>query len=102
MKRACLSLLSLVILVTGVALYAQEADAPKLQQVAMLAADASRDETTLTVDVATGITVDRDLVIESRDGKSKETVMAKHVYGNSVILHSKLKNRFLAGAKLYQ
>ena len=102
MKRACLSFLSLVILVTGVALYAQQADAPKLQQVAVLASDASRDETSVTVDTPTGIAVDKDMVIESRDAKVKETVAVKHVYGNNVILKEKLKNRFLAGSKLYQ
>jgi len=102
MKRACLSLLSLVILLTGVAVYAQQADTPKSQQVAVLASDASRDETSLTVDTSTGIAVDKELVLESRDGKVKETVVVRNVYGHNLILKEKLKNEFLAGSKIYQ
>ena len=102
MKRACLSFLLIALALAGVAVYAQQADAPNLQQVAVLTSDASRNESALVVDVTTAIVVDKDLVIESRDAKVKETVTVKNVYGHNVILKVALKNEFLAGSKLYQ
>ncbi len=102
MKRACLLFLSLVIFFTGVPGFSQQAEAPKPQQVAVLTSDASGDETLLIVDTTTGVVVDKDLLIESRDGKVRETVVVKHVYGNSLVLKEKLKNAYVSGSRLYQ
>ncbi len=102
MKRASLLFLSLVIFLTGVPVYSQQAETPKSQQVAVLTADVSRDETALVVDTSTGVVVDKDLIIESRDGKAKETVVVKHVYGNNLVLKAKLKKSFVSGSRLYQ
>jgi hypothetical protein len=102
MKRACLLFLSLVVFFIGVTGFAQDAGTPKPQHVAVLTSDASATETQLIVDTSTGIVVDKDLIIESRDGKVKETVVVEHVYGSSLVLKARLKNSFLSGSKLYQ
>ena len=60
------------------------------------------DETTIAVDDPGSIVVDRDMLIERRDGKLKETYGVQHVYGHSVILKEKLRHDFVEGSRLYQ
>jgi hypothetical protein len=97
MKKGSISLFLIVLLMVGAAGLAQN-----WRQVAVLALDASRDQTFLTVDSPDHIVVDKAVMIESRDGKIKETYEVKHVYADTVILKDGLKTEFLAGSRLYQ
>jgi len=97
MKKAWICvILTLILLTAGVA-YAQ-----KWKQVAVLASDVEKTETALVVDSGTQIVVDKDVMIESRDGKIKENYKVKSVYENVVLLRDKLKQSFDAGSRLYQ
>jgi hypothetical protein len=89
-------LLTLLLLAGGFAL------AEKWKQVAVLTSDAYQDETSVVVDNGAQIVVDKDVLIESRDGKTKETYEVKSVYGGVVMLKSHLKSPFDAGSRVYQ
>jgi hypothetical protein len=97
MRKASICLFLIAVLALGAALLAQN-----WRQVAVLALDASQDQTFLTVDSPDHIVVDKAILIESRDGKTKDTYEVKHVYADTVILKSGLKKEFLAGSRLYQ
>ncbi len=88
--------MALFLLAGGVAL------AEKWKQVAVLTSDACRDETSVVVDTGAQIVVDKDVLIESRDGKIKETYQVKSVYGGVLLLKSSLKSPFDAGSRVYQ
>ncbi len=81
----------------GTTLWSQE-----WEQVAVLVSDVSRDETELTVEFIRPVTLDRQILIESRDGSIRETYGVKHVYENHLLLKDKLTREFLAGSKIYQ
>ena len=91
--------LPLVVLLVlgGVTLWSQE-----WEQVAVLVSDVSRDETELTVDFIRPVTLDRQVLIESRDESIRETYGVKHVYENHLLLKEKLRRAFLAGSRIYQ
>jgi hypothetical protein len=76
--------------------------AQKWQLVTTLHTDASRDETLLTVDSGAGLVVDRDILLETGDGKVKETYRVKHAHSNSVLLYDRLRRDFPAGSRVYQ
>ena len=86
-----------LLLLTGGIAFAQ-----KWKQVAVLVSDVERDETSLVVDSGAQVVVDKDVMIESRDGKIKENYQVKSVYENVVLLRSALKQPFDAGSRLYQ
>lgn len=97
MKKLASCLFLLVAGLSGVFLSAQE-----WEPVAVLVSDVSADESELVVDFIRPVVVDRLVLLESRDGSTKETYSVKHVYGRHVLLKEKLKHAYLAGAKIYQ
>ena len=86
-----------LLLLTGGIVMAQ-----KWKQVAVLVSDVEPTETALVVDSGAQIVVDKDVMIESRDGKIRENYQVKSVYENVVLLRSSLKKSFDAGSRLYQ
>jgi len=96
-KKLVVSILVVVVLFLGTFLLAQE-----WKYVGIVAADASRDETGLTVEAVQPIQVGRLIMIESRDGKRRETYLVRHVYDHTVILESPLVSPYVSGSKLYQ
>ena len=100
MKRLQLLLILWVVLLAvfgGATLRSQ-----KWEQVAVLVSDVSRDETELAVEFSKSVTLDRPIMIESRDRSIKENYSVKHVYENHILLKEKLKRPFLSGARIYQ
>ena len=95
MKKLASCLFLLVAGLSGVFLSAQE-----WEPVAVLVSDVSADESELVVDFIRPVVVDRLVLLESRDGSTKETYSVKHVYGRHVLLKEKLKHAYLAGAKI--
>jgi hypothetical protein len=97
MRRGLSAWIALLLALTMVVATAQ-----KWKLVTNLATDLSRDETILAVDSGKGIVVDRDILLETRDGKIKERCRVKHVYGTSVILYQGVRHDFPAGSPVYQ
>ncbi len=97
MKKGWICLLFVGFLLSSAALVAQ-----KWQQVAIIESDADMHETVIAVDNGTSIVVDRALLVESRDGKVKDTYEVLHVYGHAVLLKETLRHNFPAGSRLYQ
>lgn len=85
------------VLVSGAAVVAQ-----KWEQIAVLQADASRDETAIWVDNGDGFVLDGVIMIERRDGKLKDTYEVLHVYKKTVILKQPLRHDFPEGSRIYQ
>ncbi|RPJ53159.1 MAG: hypothetical protein EHM23_31490 [Acidobacteria bacterium] len=97
MNRGWIFLLFLGFLLSSAGLVAQ-----KWQQVSLLEANAEEEESTIAIADANSIVVDRAILIESRDGKVKETYEVWHVYGHSVLLKERLRHDFAEGSKVYQ
>jgi len=74
----------------------------KWEQMAVIMADVSKDETAFIVDNAEGIIVDRTIMIERRDGKLKDTYEVLHVYGRWVLTKERIEHEFPAGSRIYQ
>lgn len=97
MKRLLVCFSVIFVLSAGAFLWSQ-----KWEQVAVLATDVSRDESDLHVILMGSVAVDRLVLIESRDGKVKDTYEVKHVYENHVLLKERVDHVFLAGSRIYQ
>ncbi len=97
MRKGWICLLFLGFLLSSAALVAQ-----KWQQVTVIVSDADASETVLLVDDGASVVVDRALLIESRDGKVKDTYEVLHVYGEIVLLKERLRHNFVSGSRLYQ
>lgn len=97
MRKGWICLLFLSVLLSSAVVVAQ-----KWQQVGMLEADAEQQESVVSVDDASAIVVDRAILIESRDGKIKDTYEVLHVYGHAVLLTERLRHDFTSGSRLYQ
>lgn len=97
MKKLVICLVVLLTGLGGAFLWSQE-----WKQVAVLVSDVSTDESELIVDFIRPVALDRLILIESRDGSTKETYAIKHVYGRHLLLKQKLKHGYLAGSRIYQ
>ena len=76
--------------------------AQQWKYVGLVAADVSRDESSLIAETTQPIQVGKLIMIESRDGLVRETYQVRHVYGHTVILEEPLKTAFVSGSKLFQ
>lgn len=74
----------------------------KWAQVGVLISDAEQEESLLQVDDPGSIVVDRSLLVETRDGKVKDTYEVLHVYGQTVLLKQRLRHDFTSGSRIYQ
>lgn len=74
----------------------------KWQQVGVIETDAYVEESAIAVADPGTIVVDRAIMIESRDGKLKDTYEVLHVYGHAVLLKQRLRHDFVSGSRLYQ
>lgn len=97
MKRTLAVWLLLPLALSAVFLFSQSR-----QHVATLATDVYEGKTLLSVDWIGSATIDRMLMIESRDGADSDTYEVKHVYGTDIILKQRLKSDYAAGSKIYQ
>jgi len=97
MRKGWICLLFLGIVLSTAAVVGQ-----KWQQVGVLEIDAYVEETAIQVDDPGSVVVDRTLMIESRDGKLRDTYEVLHVYGHAVLLKQRLRNDFTSGSRLYQ
>jgi len=97
MRKGWICLLFVSFLLSSAALVAQ-----KWQQVGVMERDAFVEETAIQVDDPGSVVVDRAILLESRDGKVKDTYEVLHVYGHAVLLKSRLRHNFTEGSRLYQ
>ena len=97
MKKGWIYLLFLGVLLSSAVLLGQ-----KWQQVSVLESDAEQEESVIAVADANSVVVDRAILIESRDGKVKDTYEVLHVYGHAVLLKERLWYDFTSGARVFQ
>ncbi len=74
----------------------------RYRHVGTLGSDSSGGETLLTVDVAYPIVVGQLLLVENRDHPHREIHEVRHVFGDNVILKTRLRFDYLKGSRLYQ
>ena len=74
----------------------------RYRHVGILGSDSSGGETLLTVDVAYPIVVGQLLLVENRDHPHREVHEVRHVFGDNVILKTRLRSDYLKGSRLYQ
>ena len=74
----------------------------RYRHVGTLGSDSSGGETLLTVDVAYPIVVGQLLLVENRDHPHREIHEVRHVFGDNVILKTRLRFNYLKGSRLYQ
>jgi len=97
MRKGWICLLFVGFLLSSVAVVGQ-----KWQQIGVLEADAEQEESAVQVDDPGSVVVDRAILIETRDGKVKDTYEVLHVYGHAVILKERLRHDFTSGSRVYQ
>ncbi len=56
----------------------------------------------MTVDVAVPIVVGQLLLVENRDHPHREVHEVRHVFGDNVILKTRLSFDYMEGSRLYQ
>ena len=56
----------------------------------------------MTVDLAIPIVVGQLLLVENRDHPHREVHEVRHVFGDNVILKTRLRFDYLRGSRLYQ
>ncbi len=74
----------------------------RYRHVGTLGSDSSGGETLLTVEVAYPIVVGQLLLVENRDHPHREVHVVRHVFGDNVILKTRLRYDYLKGSRLYQ
>ena len=74
----------------------------RYRHVGTLVNDSSGGETLLTVDIAYPVVVGQMLLVENRDHPHREVHEVRHVFGDFVILKSRLRSDYLKGSRLYQ
>lgn len=85
------------------ALLAAQGAAQQWTFVARLSSDASRGESMIRVETLEPVVSGRALLIEDRDGAKREVYKVHAVFdGFNVILETRLKSDFAAGAKIFQ
>ncbi len=97
MRKGWICLLFVGFLLSSAALVAQ-----KWQQVGVLESNAEAEESVIAVDDPGSVVVDRTIMIESRDGKVKDTYEVWHVYGHAVLLKERLRHDFAEGSRIFQ
>ncbi len=74
----------------------------RYRHVGTLGSDSSGGETLLAVEVAYPIVVGQLLLVENRDHPHREVHVVRHVFGDNVILKTRLRYDYLKGSRLYQ
>ncbi len=74
----------------------------RYRHVGTLGSDSSGGETLLMVDIANPIVVGQLLLVENRDHPHREVHEVRHVFGDNVILKTRLRFDYLRGSRLYQ
>ncbi len=74
----------------------------RYRHVATLASDSSGGETLLSIDVVYPIVVGQLLLVENRDHPHREIHEVRHVFGDNLILKTRLSSDYLKGSRLYQ
>ncbi len=74
----------------------------RYRHVATLASDSSGGETLLSIEVAYPVVVGQLLLLENRDHPHREIHVVRHVYGDNLILKTRLSSDYLRGSRLYQ
>jgi len=74
----------------------------RYRHVATLSSDSSGGETLLSIDPAFPVVVGQLLLLENRDHPNREIHVVRHVYGENIILKTRLSNDYLKGSRLYQ
>ena len=74
----------------------------RYRHVGTLGSDSSGGETRMTVDMAIPIVVGQLLLVENRDHPHREVHEIRHVFGDNVILKTRLRFDYLKGSRLYQ
>ena len=74
----------------------------RYRHVATLATDSSGGETLLSIHLAYPVVVGQLLLIENRDHPHREVHQVRHVFGDNVILKSRLGADYLEGSRIYQ
>lgn len=64
--------------------------------------DASIGESAILVKTDAPVVAGRTILIESRDGMTRETYQVRHVYGHTVLLEEHLRQPFVSGSKVFQ
>lgn len=97
MKKKSLLAIAVCLLMSGALLLAQE-----MKQVAVVTVDMSQGESMVSVKFLGPVDESRPVVIESRDGKVRETRSVDHVYEGYILLSKRLQHDFLAGSRVFQ
>ena len=74
----------------------------RYRHVATLGSDSSGGETLLSIDVAFPVMPGQLILIENRDHPHREVHEIRHVFGDNLILKSRLRADYLKGSRLYQ
>ena len=74
----------------------------RYRYVGTLGSDSSGGETLLMVDVAYPLVAGQLLLVENRDHPHRGVHEVRHVFGDNVILKTRLRFDYLKGSRLYQ